>query len=124
MMIQALIPAGAEVASTTLLAPAPLLEFADQVVNGNRSLLAAGHELASSLADKNRALADFSPQFSYTADSSKSANRSFNSVTGFEEDYSTRRHGGAAALIQKTPLGRISYEYSQSKTEYTSSQSS
>ena len=124
VMTPALMPAAAEVATATLLAPAQLLDFADRVVNGNRSLLAAGHELESSLADKNRALAVFSPQFSYTADSSKSANRSFNSVTGFEEDYSTRRHGGAAALVQKTPLGQISYEYSQSKTEYTSSQAS
>ncbi|PKL48685.1 MAG: hypothetical protein CVV42_08565 [Candidatus Riflebacteria bacterium HGW-Riflebacteria-2] len=124
LITPALISADTGSASVTLLAPAPLREFAGRVVDGNRSLLAAGHELESSLADKQRALADFSPQFNYTADSSKSANRSFNSVTGFEEDYSTRRHGGAAALVQKTPLGRISYEYSQSKTEYTSSQSS
>ncbi|KAF1082878.1 MAG: hypothetical protein GQF41_0645 [Candidatus Rifleibacterium amylolyticum] len=124
MVTPALLLADSDVATFTLLAPSPLREFADRVVKGNRSLLAAGHELESSLADKNRALAVFSPQFSYTADSSKSANRSFNSVTGFEEDYSTRRQGGAAALMQKTPLGQISYEYSQSKTEYTSSQAS
>lgn len=102
----------------------PLQVFAGKVVSGNRNLLATGHELASSLADKHRALAAFSPQFTYVADSSKAANRSFNSITGVEEDYSTRRQGGTAAISQNTPLGQISYQYSRSKTEYTSSQAS
>ncbi|HAE39119.1 MAG TPA: hypothetical protein DCG57_10840 [Candidatus Riflebacteria bacterium] len=105
-------------------APEPVCEFARQVVAGNRNLLAAGHDLASSLADKHRALAVFSPEFRYAADSSKAANRSFNPITGIEEDYSTRRQGASAGIAQRTPLGKISYDYSMSKTEYTSAQSS
>ncbi|EKD83676.1 MAG: hypothetical protein ACD_39C00529G0001, partial [uncultured bacterium] len=105
-------------------APEPLCAFARLVVAGNRNLLAAGHDLESSLAEKNRALAAFSPEFHYTADSSKAANRSFNPITGIEEDYSTRRQGASAGIAQRTPLGKISYDYSMSKTEYTSSQSS
>jgi len=113
-----------EIATPTTQAPESLRGFARLVIEGNRNLLAAGHDLDSSLAEKHRALAAFSPEFYYTADASKAANRSFNALTGIEEDYGTRRQGTSTGIAQKTPLGIVSYDYSQSKTEYTSSQSS
>lgn len=105
-------------------APEPLRKFGRQIVAGNRSLISSGHELESAMFEKIRALADFSPQFSFSTDSSKAANRSFNPLTGIEEDYSTRRQGSNTGISQKTPLGRVSYDYSQSTTEYTSSTNS
>ena len=116
--------AATEIASPSSLAPEPLLGFARLVIEGNRNLLAAGHDLDSSMAEKHQALAAFSPEFYFTSDASKAANRSFNPITGIEEDYSTRRQGSVAGIAQRTPLGKISYDYSKSKTEYTSSQSS
>ncbi|HMM60574.1 MAG TPA: hypothetical protein PKC25_10655, partial [Candidatus Rifleibacterium sp.] len=71
----------------------PLKKFASQVVYGNRSLLAAAHDLESSMFARQRSLEVFSPQFYYSSDASKAANRSYNPITGLEEDYSTRRHG-------------------------------
>lgn len=101
-----------------------LTRFAQAVVSGNRSLLAAAHELEGSLLEKHKALAAFSPEFSYQLERSKSANRSFNSLTGVEEDYSTRRNGISTGISQRTPLGQLGYSFSQSKTEYTTSQTS
>ncbi len=102
----------------------PLKKFASQVVSGNRSLLAAAHDLESSMFARERSLEVFSPQFYYSSDASKAANRSYNPITGLEEDYSTRRHGSGAGISQRTPLGKISYDYTNSKTEYSSSQTS
>lgn len=104
--------------------PEPLREFARQVVAGNRNLLASDHELESAMFDKTQAMAAFSPEFSFSSDASKAANRSFNPLTGIEEDYSTRRQGTNAGISQRTPLGKLSYDYSQSTTEYTSSRNS
>lgn len=101
-----------------------LCSFAKMVVSGNRGLLAAAHELEGAMLEKHKALSAFSPQFGYNLERSKSANRSFNPVTGVEEDYSTRREGSAAGLSQRTPLGRLGYDYSLSRTEYTSAQTS
>jgi len=102
----------------------PLREFAEMVVSGNRSLLAAAHDLESAMFAKHKALETFSPRFYLGSDASKAANRSYNPITGLEEDYSTRRHGLSAGITQRTPLGQLSYDYSSSKTEYTSSQAS
>lgn len=102
----------------------PLTRFAQAVVAGNRNLLAAAHELESSMLDKHKALAAFSPEFSYQLERSKSSNSSFNSITGVEEDYSTRRNGISTGISQRTPLGNLGYSLSQSKTEYTTSQTS
>lgn len=110
--------------SDTETAIAPLRKFAGQIVSGNRSLLAAGHDLESSMFARQKSLEVFSPQFYYSSDASKAANRSYNPITGIEEDYSTRRRGSGAGISQRTPLGRISYDYTNSKTEYSSSQTS
>lgn len=124
------LPAGAETAvavaspAADLSAVAPLQTFAGQVVAGNRSLLSAGHDLESAMFEKYRALEAFAPHFYYSSDASKSANRDYNPMTGIEEDYSTRRRGSGAGISQRTPLGTLSYDYTDSKTEYTSSQSS
>ncbi|NCB37887.1 MAG: TolC family protein [Erysipelotrichia bacterium] len=103
---------------------APLQKFAGLVIEGNRSLLAAGHDLESAMFEKNRALESFSPHFYYSSDASKSANRDYNSLTGIEEDYTTRRKGSGAGISQRTPIGNISYDYVDNKTEYTTSQTS
>lgn len=105
-------------------APPALAGFARLIVDGNRSILASEHDLESAMFEKHKALAAFSPEFYYTSDSSKSANRNYNPLTGIEEDYSTRRQGSGAGIVQRTPLGRLSYDFSRSKTEYTSSQTS
>ncbi len=102
----------------------PLKKFASQIVSGNRSLLAAAHDLESSMFARQRSLEAFSPQFYYSSDASKAANRSYNPITGLEEDYSTRRRGSGAGISQRTPLGKLSYDYTNSKTEYTSLQTS
>ncbi|MFZ5952651.1 MAG: TolC family protein, partial [Candidatus Rifleibacteriota bacterium] len=111
-----------EVASCS--ADSALCAFARAVVEGNRNLLSAAHELEGSMLEKHKALAAFSPEFSYAIERSKSANRDFNPTTGVEEDYSTRREGFSSSIGQRTPLGRVSYDLSQSKTEYTSAQAS
>lgn len=102
----------------------PLKRFAGLVVSGNRSLLVAGHDLEVARLARHKALEVFSPQMNFSSEASKDANSSYNSITGLEEDYSTRRRGTSAGISQRTPLGQLSYEYSSSRTEYTSSQSS
>ncbi len=102
----------------------PLKKFAEQIISGNRSLLAAGHELETARLARHKALEAFSPQMNFSSEASKDANSSYNSVTGLEEDYSTRRRGTSAGIAQRTPLGQLSYEYSSTRTEYTNSQSS
>lgn len=121
------ISSAAETASAgveNISAPPALTGFAALVVDGNRNILASEHDLESAMFEKHKALAAFSPDIYFSSDSSKSANRSFNPITGIEEDYSTRRQGSGAGIVQRTPLGRLSYDYSRSKTEYTSSRSS
>ncbi len=103
---------------------APLKRFAELVLAGNRNLLAAKHDLEGAMFSRHKALEVFSPQFYYSSDASKASNSSYNSLTGLEEDYSTRRRGSGAGISQRTPLGQLSYDYSTSKTEYTSTQSS
>ncbi len=103
---------------------APLKQFARIIVAGNRSLLATGHDLESAMFGRHKALEVFSPQFYYSSDASKAANRSYNPISGVDEDYSTRGHGSGAGISQRTPLGRLSYDYASSKTEYGSLQSS
>lgn len=101
-----------------------IAKFALEIVNSNRRLLESSHELEGSMLEKHKALAAFSPKFSYSMDRSKSANRDYNSITGIEEDYSTRRNGINSSISQRTPLGQLSYDYSQSRTDYTSSNAS
>lgn len=103
---------------------APLQTFARLVIDGNRTLLAAEHELESAIFEKTRALEVFSPHFYYSSDASKSANRDYNSTTGTEEDYTTKRRGSRAGISQRTPLGNLSCDYVNDKTEYTTSQTS
>ncbi|MDD3146570.1 MAG: TolC family protein [Candidatus Riflebacteria bacterium] len=111
-------------ASETVDANAPLTIFAGMVVSGNRNLLATMHDREGSMFARHKALEAFSPRFYYSADNAKSTNSSYNSLTGLEEDYSTRQHGYGAGVSQRTPLGQISYDFSSSKTEYTSTQTS
>ncbi len=106
------------------IAPPQLKDFAEALIEGNRKLIAAEHDLESAGFEKSRALSVFSPVFSYSSNSSKSANRSFNPISGIEEDYSTKRNGMTAGISQRTPIGRMSYDYSQDKTDYTNTQSS
>jgi outer membrane protein TolC len=101
-----------------------LVDFALKVVEGNRNLLSAAHDLEIAMLEKHKAMAAFSPQFSHSYDRSKSANKSFNPISGVEEDYSTRTAGNSSSISQRTPLGQIGYDYSVSKTEYTSSRTS
>jgi len=108
----------------TFSAPSALADFAALVVEGNRSILASEHDLESAMFEKHKVLAAFSPDIYFSSDSSRSANRNFNPITGIEEDYSTRRQGSGAGVVQRTPIGRLSYDFSRSKTEYTTSQSS
>ena len=119
--------AAQEIATTTAVAPEglkPLLDFAGLVVAGNRNLLVAGHELETARFAQHRSLEAFSPQLTFNSDATKDANSSYNSLTGLEEDYSTRRRGSGAAIAQRTPLGQLGYAYSSSRTEYSNSQSS
>jgi outer membrane protein TolC len=112
------------VASESHLFAQPLIDFARQVVAGNRSLLSAAHEVETNMLEKHKSLAAFSPQISHTIERSKAANKNFNPISGVEEDYSTRSNSNFSSISQRTPLGRLSYDYSASRTDYTSSQSS
>jgi outer membrane protein TolC len=105
-------------------AESPLGNFAREIVSGNRNLLAASHELESAMLARHKALAVFSPRFSYAMERSKATNSDYNSLTGVEEDYTSRRSGISSSISQRTPLGRLSYDYFQSKTDYTSAQTS
>lgn len=102
----------------------PLRVFASLIVAGNRGLLAAGHDLESAMFEKHKALEVFAPRFYYSSDASKNANSIYNSLTGIEEDYSTKSRGSGAGISQRTPLGKISYDLVNSKTDYTNSQTS
>ncbi len=99
-------------------------KFAEKVLNGNRGILNLDSQQTIAELKKRKSLNAFSPDFSLNYDGSKSANRSYNSITGLEEDYSTRRRSNTASLNQKTVFGDLGLNYSGSKTEFTSSQAS
>lgn len=98
--------------------------FAHKVVSGNRNLIAEGHDLEDALISKRKALEVFSPSLSLSADSGNSVNRSYNSATGFDEDYKTENLDFGAELSHRAPIGRLSYGYLSGKTEYTTSKTS
>lgn len=80
-----------------------LRHFARKVVNGNRTLIAEGHDLTDALISKRKALEVFSPSLTLSADSGNSVNRSYNSATGFDEDYKTENVDFGAEISHRTP---------------------
>lgn len=101
-----------------------LRHFARKVVNGNRTLIAEGHDLTDALISKRKALEVFSPSLTLSADSGNSVNRSYNSATGFDEDYKTENVDFGAEISHRTTLGRLNYGYLSGKTDYTTSKTS
>lgn len=113
-----------ETASQTKVFIKPLIVFAKMVVAGNRDLFSASQDAETNMLEKHKALAAFSPQLSYSLERSKASKTDFNSITGVEEDYSSRTAGHYSSISQRTPLGRLSYDYTNSKSEYTGSKTS
>ncbi|MGM0599627.1 MAG: TolC family protein [Candidatus Rifleibacteriota bacterium] len=113
-----------ETASQSKVFLKPLITFARLVVAGNRDLFSAAQDAETNMLAKHKALAAFSPQFSYSLERSKASKTDFNSITGVEEDYSSESEGYYSSISQRTPLGRLSYEYANSESEYTGSKTS
>lgn len=101
-----------------------LRNFARLVVSNNRMIKVLTHDLNRASLQKQKGLSDFNPNLSFEYGSSKSENSTYNSITGIEEDYNTRRRHQSSSVSEKTPLGDLSLDYSLSKTEYTNSQAS
>ena len=97
--------------------------FARKVVNGNRTLIAEGHDLTDALISKRKALEVFSPSLTLSADSGNSVNRSYNSATGFDEDYKTENVDFGAEISTVPPWVGLIWLLS-GKTDYTTSKTS
>ena len=102
----------------------PLKMFAEEVLKANREIEAARQDLEASRQEYKKVPTRFQPVLTLSEDSSKAANRNYNSLTGIDEDYTTRQQGSQVSIKQETPIGTSRLEISRSRTAYTQAQNS
>lgn len=96
-----------------------LAKFAEDLASNAHSIRAGTHDLEAALLEKQRRRTAFDPKINVSEFSSKSANRSYNSLTGLEEDYTSRRSGTTMAISQYTPLGTAQIMGEKSDTRFS-----
>jgi len=99
-----------------------LRRFALAVASSSLKIQALQHDLESARNQKLKSQTPFAPVVSISESTAKAANTSYNSSTGLDEDYSTRRRGTVLTLKQRTPLGTGRFDIEKSNTDYTSAQ--
>lgn len=98
-----------------------LARFAARLVEKNQRLSAARHGLRAARHEMGRQKAAFQARVDVQTMTGKSANRVYNTVTGIDEDYSTRRTGQTMGLGRRTRFGEGRLELERSRTDYTGS---
>lgn len=96
-----------------------LASFAEALLAGNRTILASRHDRTAAHFDLGKRLTGYRPTISVSEGKSNSANRTFNSLTGVDEDYSTQRTGSTVTIGNRTPLGTARLQLEQSQTTYS-----
>lgn len=111
---------GGKVASEALTVGRGALQaFAEALRAGSRTIKASRHDRAAAHLDLGKRLAGYRPTVSVSEGKSNSANRTFNTLTGVDEDYSTQRTGNTVTVGSRTPLGTARFQLEQSETTYS-----
>jgi outer membrane protein TolC len=97
-----------------------LVEFATLIKEQSRRIIQEKHDLQAVRHMSQQTRSRFQPTVAVRQDSSKSANRTYNPITGIEEDYSTRRRTSGLSVSQNTFLGTTRLDAERSITEFTS----
>ncbi len=121
----ALPPLGADLASAPVNQSLNrLASFAELIASSSATILATGHDLEASRNSAMQQKMGFRPLLRVDEGSSKSSNRNYNTLTGIDEDYTTKRKGSTVSLQQRTPIGTARLDFERSRTEYTTAQAS
>lgn len=118
------VSAGEESATPTASTDNPLDAFARAVMEANREVAASRQDLEASRQEYRKVPTRFQPILTITEDNAKSANRNYNSLTGIDEDYTTRQQGTQVSLKQETRLGTGRIDLARTRTAYTQAQNS
>jgi outer membrane protein TolC len=101
-----------------------LRAFTRELVAGNRTIQGLRHDGEIARQQRGKSKTTFEPVLSISESSAKSANRVYDTTTGIDTDYTTRRRGTDLSLRQKTFLGTGRLDLTDAKTDYTSAQTS
>ncbi|MFZ2956344.1 MAG: TolC family protein [Candidatus Ozemobacteraceae bacterium] len=96
-----------------------LKAFAETLAAGNRSIAASRHDREVTRQEYGKQLTGFHPKMTIGEASSQATNRTYNTFSGQDEDYSSKRVGTTFGLSSKTPIGQARLDIESSKTDYT-----
>lgn len=97
-----------------------LQSFALEVLNSSHRLKAVSKDSEAAKLEMQRSRLNFNPEVSVTHFSSKASDKTFNPLTGLEEDYSTDRQGVNINLSQPTQIGNAQVNIEKSNTDFGS----